>query len=599
MPSFWRRPFQSSEDSQSAEVEERGSSSDSDPSELVAGGTYYVAGKAANNKEVSYQDASGAPVEESSPLGYNVGPMTILFLNVSKMIGTGIFSTPSSILKGTGSIGLSLIWWALGFLTSTCAFSVYLEFTSYFPSRSGAEVVYLEQAFPRPRWLMSTAFAFQTVILSFSSGNCYVLAEYLFKMTDHNPTDWQLKGVAVAAYTVAVLAVVLHNKHAYHFANVVGFIKLSTLLFISITGFVVLGGHTRIKNPTANFQNSFQGAATAYGTTNSLYKIIFSYAGFENSFNVANEVKNPVKKIRRNGFIAICTVTVLYILTVVAYYSAVSKEDIIEGKLTVANLFFVNVFGDSKGIRALNFLIAISAFGNLVAVLIGSSRVIRECGRQGVLPFTSFWVSTYPFGTALGPYLFKYVITLVMILAPPAGDAFNFVTDLGVYPGSFFDFLMSVGLLIVRHKRKALNLPRPVFKAWDIAIYFSILKNLYLLIMPWYPPAGGATGGDVSFWYATYVVTSVGILVGCAAYFWLWVHGIPRLRGYKIREEVVTLDDGAKSHKLVKVPNSEVEEWDKKHDHAGRIITDAVDLVDEAQSKIIIAGKDGTLSSTQ
>lgn len=93
MPSFWRRPFQSSEESQSTEVEERGSSSGSDPSELVAGGTYYVAGKAANNTEVSYQDASGAPVEESSPLGYNVGPMTILFLNVSKMIGTGIFST--------------------------------------------------------------------------------------------------------------------------------------------------------------------------------------------------------------------------------------------------------------------------------------------------------------------------------------------------------------------------------------------------------------------------------------------------------------------------------------------------------------------------
>lgn len=104
----------------------------------------------------------------------------------------------------------------------------------------------------------------------------------------------------------------------------------------------------------------------------------------------------------------------------------VPKEDIVGGKLTVANLFFINVFGDSKGIRALNFLIAISAFGNLVAVLIGSSRVIRECGRQGVLPFTKFWVSTYPFGTALGPYLFKYVITLVMILAPPAGDAFNF-----------------------------------------------------------------------------------------------------------------------------------------------------------------------------
>jgi hypothetical protein len=103
----WRRPFQSSESPQATEVDEGGSSSDSDPSELVAGGTYYVAGKAANNKEVSYQDASGAPVEESSPLGYNVGAMTILFLNISKMVGTGIFSTReqdflSTFLPGRG-----------------------------------------------------------------------------------------------------------------------------------------------------------------------------------------------------------------------------------------------------------------------------------------------------------------------------------------------------------------------------------------------------------------------------------------------------------------------------------------------------------------
>ncbi|RFU80397.1 high-affinity methionine permease [Trichoderma arundinaceum] len=567
MPSFWRRPFRSSEEPQSTEAEERGSTSDSDPSELIAGDTHYVAGKAGNNKDVSYQDASGAPVEESSPLGYDVGPLTILFLNVSKMIGTGIFSTPSSILAGTGSIGLSLIWWALGFLTSITAFAVYLEFTAYFPSRSGAEVVYLEQAFPRPRWLFSTAFAFQSVILSFSSANSYVLAQYLFKMTDHSPTDWQLKGVAIAGYSVALL------------------------------GFVVLGGHTRVQDPTANFHNSFEGKATAYGITNGLYKIIFSYAGFENAFNVVNEVKNPVKQIRRNGYIAIWTVSILYILTVIAYYSAVPKQDIINGKLTVANLFFVNVFGDSKRVRALNFLIAISAFGNLVAVFIGTSRIIRECGRQGVLPWTKFWVSTYPLGTALGPYLFKYAITLVMILAPPAGDAFNFVSDLRIYPGSFFDFLMSVGLLVVRHRRKALNLPRPEFKAWDIVIWFSILKNLYLLVMPWYPPAGGATGGDVSFWYATYVVASIGILLACVAYYWLWIHGIPYFRGYTIREEVITLDDGSKSHQLIKVPNADLEEWDKTHDHAGRIITEAAESSAKTSSNVLISGKEDTVSN--
>lgn len=40
-----------------------------------------------------YQDGNGAPVEQISPLGYHVGWAGILFLNVSQMVGTGVFST--------------------------------------------------------------------------------------------------------------------------------------------------------------------------------------------------------------------------------------------------------------------------------------------------------------------------------------------------------------------------------------------------------------------------------------------------------------------------------------------------------------------------
>jgi len=68
-------------------------------------------------------------------------------------------------------------------------------------------------------------------------------------------------------------------------------VKLLTLIFISITGLVVLGGHTKVADPQLNFRNSFSGAASAYGATNALYKITFSYAGYENAFNVVNEVR--------------------------------------------------------------------------------------------------------------------------------------------------------------------------------------------------------------------------------------------------------------------------------------------------------------------
>lgn len=115
----------------------------------------------------------------------------------------------------------------------------------------------------------------------------------------------------------------LHTRFSYWVSNVIGVIKVVTLVFIALTGLVVLGGHTRVKDPLVNFRDSFnQDAATAYGLTNALYKIIFSYAGYTNAFNVVNEVKNPIKQIRKNGFISLLVVTILYLLANIAYFAA-------------------------------------------------------------------------------------------------------------------------------------------------------------------------------------------------------------------------------------------------------------------------------------
>lgn len=184
--SSWRRPFGRRPETTTAQEVDEG--------EVTDGSLHYVVEKGGNDSQPSYQEATGAPVEVNSPLGYNVGAVTIIFLNISKMVGTGVYSTrkssaslqrtPSthtahvsdqctaaSIYRGTGSVGLSMIYWVLGFFTSVSSLSVYLEYASYFPNRSGSEVVYLEQAYPRPRWFFPTAFAVQSVIFSFSSSN--------------------------------------------------------------------------------------------------------------------------------------------------------------------------------------------------------------------------------------------------------------------------------------------------------------------------------------------------------------------------------------------------------------------------------------------
>ncbi|KAM5350044.1 hypothetical protein ACJ41O_006549 [Fusarium nematophilum] len=412
-------------------------------------------------------------------------------------------------------------------------------------------------------------FAVQSVILSFG-----IMANYLIAISGHEGTDWQIKGTALACYSLATLTLVFNTKYAYWFSNGVGIVKICTLLFVIITGFVVLGGNTKVEDPKANFRDAWSGSstATAYGMTTALYRIIFSYGGYNNAFNVANEVKNPVRSLKIYATAALTTVYVLYMFANVAFFAAVPKDDLENSGLTAASLFFKAVFGDSGAVRGLNFLIALASFGNMIAVIIGLSRRIRECGRQGVLPWTAFWVSTKPFGTPLGPYAVIWSTTALMILAVPAGDAFTFVNDLGIFPSAAFNLAMAVGIYVVRWRRRRANLPEPEFKAWHVVIIFNIMIQLYLLIMPWYPPEGGQFAGDVSFWYATYAVTGLGILIACGLYYWLWAFLIPKWKGYKLRQELVSFDDGAQSNRLQKIPNAKVAEWDAAHDAAGRVI---------------------------
>lgn len=53
------------------------------------------------------------------------------------MIGTGIFSTPSTILSQSGSVGLVLFIWVAGMLFAAAGMAVYLEFGTGL-SRNGA-----------------------------------------------------------------------------------------------------------------------------------------------------------------------------------------------------------------------------------------------------------------------------------------------------------------------------------------------------------------------------------------------------------------------------------------------------------------------------
>jgi amino acid transporter len=273
-----------------------------------------------------YQDGNGAPVEQVSPLGYHVGWAGILFLNVSQMVGTGVFSTrecyliarkktmltshsAGSILRALDSVGLSILYWVFGFIISAgewpypsnlerrtyesaAGLAIFLEYASMFPNRSGGQVVYLEQAYPKPAFFFPVTYAFFIVAFSFTSSNAIVLARYIYRAAGYQASEWANKGLAMAAFTFLAAICLVSTRWSMRLMNIISAVKLIILLFIVITGFVVLGSGTSVKNPRQNFQNSFAGITNnGHDIANALVSINFAYDGYYNAFNVVNEIR--------------------------------------------------------------------------------------------------------------------------------------------------------------------------------------------------------------------------------------------------------------------------------------------------------------------
>jgi amino acid transporter len=86
---------------------------------------------------------------------------------VGRIIGTGIFSTPSSVISSVGSVGAAMLLWLLGLALAGSGLSVWLELGCMIP-RSGGEKVYLEAAYRRPKLLITVVFAVQAIALGFT-----------------------------------------------------------------------------------------------------------------------------------------------------------------------------------------------------------------------------------------------------------------------------------------------------------------------------------------------------------------------------------------------------------------------------------------------
>ncbi|EGC41456.1 high-affinity methionine permease [Histoplasma capsulatum var. duboisii H88] len=498
-----------------------------------------------------YPDTSSV-TEQCPENRRQIGVISASFLIFNRIMGTGIFATPSAILALTGSVGLSLIVWVMGMVIAMTGTAVYLEFGTTIP-RNGGEKNYLEYVYTKPRFLVTAMFASYALFLGWAAGNSIAFGEYVLHAADIEVNRWNQRGIGFACITLAFLIHATAVKWGLRLQNLLGALKFLVILIIVAGGAVALGGHLNMEKPD-NFSRPFEGSIpSVYGIVTALYSVIWSYVGYSNANYSLSETKNPARTLKIAAPIGVGLASVLYMLVNVAYFVVVPKQEILGSGRILAASFFRNVFGP-KAERVLSIFIALCAFGNVQSVIFSQGRIIQELGREGVLPFSRFWASNRPFNSPAAGLFEHYLISAIVMLAPPPGDAYNFLLNLISYPLSVVNIFVSAGLLHIYMFPKSYPDWSPTVRASRLVTIFFLLSNVFLAVAPYLPPPDKEHNVYVHLPYYIHCVVGLGIFAAGAIYWLFWAAIFPWVRKYRLVQQTVIAPDGWSRQIITRVP---------------------------------------------
>ncbi|PHH82584.1 hypothetical protein CDD82_5509 [Ophiocordyceps australis] len=482
-----------------------------------------------------------------------IGIPTAALLIFNRTIGTAIFAVPAAVLSLSGSVGLSLFMWVAGMIIAIAGTLVFMELGTGLP-RNGGEKNYLEFVYRKPKYLTTSIYAGYVVLLGWAAGNSVVFGEYILHAAQVPVTRWNQRGLALACLTTAFLIHGTALKWGIRLQNLLGIIKILVIILIIIAPLFNL---KKVRQNT-NFDHAFEGTtASAYGVVTALYNVIWSFVGYSNANYALSETKNPTRTLKYAAPLAIGTISILYMLANVSYFAAVPKQEILDSKRLVAASLFRNTYGQSAE-RALSVFVALSAFGNVMSVIFSQGRLVQELGREGVLPFSRFWASNRPFNAPLAGLAEHYIVTVITVLAPPAGDAYNFVLNLISYPLSIINIFVAGALIHLYRHRQWYNWYPPITATMPVVVFF-LLSNIYLVIAPFIPPEGSQSiYQNLPYWI--HCVVGFGVLLAGAIYWAIWAVLLPKLGHYRLEQKTVVGEiDGWERRVFVKEPLGESE----------------------------------------
>jgi amino acid transporter len=331
---------------------------------------------------MSESPSAAAPQTGERPeLKRVMGPGLLLLFVVGDILGTGVYALTGKV---AGEVG-GAVW--LPFL---CAFVValltatsYLELVTKYPKAGGA-AVYTHKAFGIHFLTFLLTFAVMCSGLTSASSASKAFAANFFSAADIDPERGSLLMITALAFMTLIALVNLRGVGESVKANVVlTCVELSGLLIVIGIGAWALAGGDGDTSRLTDF-NVPSGESPFGAVTAATALAFFAMVGFEDSVNMAEETKDPVRIFPKMMLTGLCITGVIYVLVAISAVTLVSPEDLNEGATPLLKVVQAGAPGFPLEVFAwiTMFAVANSALINMLM----ASRLLYGMSHEQVLP---------------------------------------------------------------------------------------------------------------------------------------------------------------------------------------------------------------------
>jgi APA family basic amino acid/polyamine antiporter len=310
-----------------------------------------------------------------------MGPGLLLLFVVGDILGTGVYALTGRVAAEVGGA----VW--LPFL---CAFVValltafsYLELVTKYPRAAGA-ALYTHKAFGIHFLTFLVTFAVMCSGLTSASSASKAFAENFGEAFDLT-LGGGLGLTAVALGFITLIALV-------NFRGVGESVKLNVLLTcVELTGLLIvicigawaIGGGEGDLSRLTEFDTP-DGQMPFLAVTSATALAFFAMVGFEDSVNMAEETKDPVRIFPKVMLLGLCITGVIYILVSISSVALVSPVDLGEGDAPLLKV--VEAGASAFPLWVFAFITMFAVANSALINMLMASRLLYGMANERVVP---------------------------------------------------------------------------------------------------------------------------------------------------------------------------------------------------------------------